>query len=484
VFVPCAGGAENGYWEPPAIHPSTIALASVLAKVAASEGDLGSGRRERYQVTSDGLSFPALATIRGDDFIVRSTLDDATYASGRSGGFHWRQTSAGVVHLVESDVQGDDLDRWPTGRLALSPTCVVAGEANGATGPAWVLLDRREHDIPHWFYVDEATGAIVREVTREGTRVETTTFTDRRTSGGATLPYRYHVEGPGGALDVAVTSSELSTVPASEVAIPNSTSAFPQPAKAETLPTEFRRNSIFVKLRADGAAHSFLLDTGTPQIVITSALARRLHRHVALEHTLLDELSVGSETVMHPAIFSVDFGWDEGILGYDFLLGRIVHIDYRATRVEELPRDGFVPPADAHGLAINFDEGMPIVTARVGNVTGERFVLDTGSPHVVVFAHLLRRKHQPAKELDFVSLGGPAFISRYLEGPVRLETVGFHSLVLGEAQYNVASGQLQTFTSSNDAEFPIDGIIGTDLLSHLEWWFDAGGNRAWYRWQG
>ncbi len=478
------GDAEDGYWEPPAIHPSTAALAAVLSKIAANEGDLSHGRVERYSVTSNGITFAAVATIRGEDFVVRSTLDGATYASGRSGGFHWRQTPAGVVHLVESDVQGDDLDRWPTARLALAAGCVLAGEASGATGPQWVLLDRREHDVPHWFYVDEATGAILREITREGTRVETTTFDDRRSANGATLPYRWHIDGAGGALDVAVTSSELATVAAKDVAVPQSTFAFPPPQQAETVPSSFRRNSIYVKLKFAGSEHSFVLDTGTPQIVITSALARREHAHVALEHALLDTLSIGNETVSKAPVFSVDFGWDEGILGYDFFPGRIVHLDYAKERVEVLPRDGFAAPADAHELAIDFDEGMPIVTARVGDVTGERFVLDTGSPHVVVFAHLLRRKHRRASDLGFVALGDRVSVSHYLEGPVELERVAFKKLVLGDATYNVASAELQSFTKSSDAEFPIDGIIGTDMLSHLEWWFDATGNRAWYRWQG
>ena len=484
AFVPQILYAEGGYWEPPAIHPSTAALATVLAKIATNEGDVSGGRAERYSVTSDGITFDAEAKIRGEDFVVRSTLDGATYASGRSGGYHWRRTPAGVVHLVESDVQGDDLDRWPTARLALSAGCVLAGEASGATGPQWVLLDRREHDIPHWFYVDESTGSIDREITREGSRVETMTFGDRRSASGATLPYRWHIDGAGGPLDVAVISSVPSMVAPTDVAVPGSTLAIPAPPQAETLPSTFRRNSIFINLKVDGVEHPFVLDTGTPQIVITSALARNVRAHVALEHTLLDSLSLGTETITKAPVFSVDFGWDEGILGYDFFPGRIVHLDYANKRVEELPRDGFAAPVDAHELAVNFDEGMPIVTARVGEITGERFVLDTGSSRVVVFAHLLRRKHRQMSDLGFERLSDRASVSHYLEGPVELDSVGFRSLVLGEATYNIASGLLQSITKSGDAEFPIDGIIGTDLLSRLEWWFDATGNRAWYRWQG
>lgn len=477
--------AENGYWEPPGIYPSDAPLAMVVGKARAFTGTPTvdyAQRIERYAVSAGGVTFDAASAVRGDDFAVRTTIDGETYASGRSGGYHWRQTPRGLVHLVRSDVQGDDLDRWPTSVLPLSSRCVVAGETRSPA--AWVLLDRREGDIPHWFYVDEQIGAIVREVTREGRRVETTTFDDDRAVDGVRRPFHWHVVGPGGALDVHLTAVEPQPLEAASVAVPRSaTDTFPRSARAQTLPSTFDHDSIVVAVKVEGTPVRFLLDTGTPQTVVGGATARRLHKRVVLGHTTLDDVAVGDIAAHSVPAAVVGDEWPEGILGYDFFAGRIVHIDYEHMRVETLPRENFVAPSDARTLESPFDEGMPLVPARVGNVASARFVLDTGSAKILILDGMLRRAHRVFVDLDARVLGGN-HTTGFLEGPIEVERATLRSLTLGGQRYSTESADVQTHTTRFDAEFPIDGIVGTDLLRHLEWWFDADGGRTWFRWQG
>ncbi|MDQ2857572.1 MAG: hypothetical protein M3R53_02840 [Candidatus Eremiobacteraeota bacterium] len=479
-----AADAENGYWEPPGIHPSDTPLATVFAKArdyaGASTVDYAD-RVERYAVSANGITFDAVSTVHGDDFAVRATIDGETYSFGRSGGNHWRQTPRGLVHLVRSDVQGDDLDRWPTAALPLSARCIVAGETQSPA--AWVLLDRREGDIPHWFYVDERSGAIVREITREGRRVETTTFDDARAVNGVTRPFHWHVDGPGGALDVHVTAVEPQRVEAAAAALPHSaTDTFPHPVRAQNVPSTFDHDRIFVTANVEGTPLRLLLDTGTPQIVVGEATARKLHKRVVLGHTTLRDVAVGDLAARSVPAGVVGENWVQGILGYDFFAGRIVHIDYEHARVETLPRESFTAPSDARTLESPFDEGMPVVPARVGDVASTRFVLDTGSARIVILDGTLRRAHRVFADLDASALGGARTI-RFLEGPIDVERAALRSLILGGQRFSTESADMQTHTTRFDAEFPIDGIIGTDLLSHLEWWFDADGGRTWFRWQ-
>jgi len=479
----CTARAEDGYWEPPGVHPTGATLAAVLARVAGAMGTPDRAyaqRRERYAIAASDFNFEATATIRGDDFVVTSTLDGETYSAGRSGGAHWRQTPRGLVHLVEADVQGDDLDRWPTALLPLSSQCTIAGETTHGNAFEWVLLDRREHDIPHWFFVDALSGRIVREISREGIRVETTTFDDFRSTSGVIRPFRWHTEGPGGVFDVQVASVDPEAVDAKRVAIPGSSSdTLPLPDQAEVIPSRFRPEQIFVPVKAGGKSALFQLDTGTPNITVSQELAHRLGLRVALGHATLPELTVGTMTAHDVPLNVVPFT-EDGILGYEFFSGRIVHLDFRRQLLETLPRTDFAAPPDAHELVTDWDEGMPLVALRVGRVAGERFVLDIGSFRLVVLANLLRRGHHAFDELGGEGIG-PARTESYLEGSIETQSVSLNDVSLGFGNYKVPYAEVQTSTRSSDAEFPIDGVIGNDILHYFEWWFDADGGRTWFR---
>ena len=481
----CTARAEDGYWEPPGVHPSGATLAAILTRVAAATGTPDRAyaeRSEHYAISGSGFDFEAVATIRGDDFAVASALDGETYSAGRSGGSHWRRTPRGLVHLIEADVQGDDLDRWPTAFLPLSPQCTLAGETMRGNAIAWVLLDRREHDIPHWFFVDALSGRIVGETTREGTRVETTSFDDFRETDGVTRPFHWHTDGPGGALDVKVMSVKLEAVDPRQVAIPGSASdTLPLPDRAETIPSRFGTERIAVPVKADGRTALLLLDTGTPNITVSEEFARRLGLRVALGHATLPELGIGAATARAVPVNVVSFPGD-GILGYEFFSGRIVHLDFARELLQTLPRTDFTAPADAHELASDWDEGMPLVAMRAGRVTGERFVLDIGSFRLVVLAHLLRRGHYSVDELQGERIG-QVRTERYLEGPIETQAFSLNDVSLGFGSYKVPYAEVQTATRNNDAEFPIDGIIGNDILHHFEWWFDADGGRTWFRFE-
>lgn len=479
VVLPRAALAENGWWEPPGIATTHATQGEVRAAIAKALGTAAPAyvqRVETYAVSAPGVTCSAREFVRGANFRISALLAGRDYGFGRSDGSRWRQTPTGLVHLVLSDVQGDDLDRWPTAYVSDDRSSwVLVGETREAA-PAWVLLDRSRYDIPHWFYVDKASGLIVREVTHEGIRSETTTFDDFRAVEGTRRPYAWHVRGAGPTLDVAVTGIGARPVTVNEVAIPGSTSdSLTEPQSPSEIPATFVRGRITVPLSVNGKGMHFMLDTGTPQIVMSGAAARRADLAPLLGHATATQITVAGTTSRDVPVSVLNY-WGDGILGYEFFSGRVVHIDYRRARVDVLPREGFSPPPDAREFDVDFNEGMPLVAARVGRVDGDRFVLDTGSWRLVLGREL--QVHHSLRDLD-LRMTGAARRSEYLEGGINVTPAVAASLAFGAARFSELPAEVEM--SGNETEFPIDGIIGTDELQNFEWWFDADGRRAWMR---
>ncbi|MFN2461994.1 MAG: aspartyl protease family protein, partial [Candidatus Velthaea sp.] len=407
------------------------------------------------------------------------------YESGRHSGLHWRRTPSGLVRLVEADVQGDDLDRWPASIFPFdAAACKAAGETADAR-PSWVLACRAPHDVPHWFYVEKRSGDITREIVREGVRVVTFTFEDFRSDNGFRRPFRWHLAGAGGAADVLVQSVAPSAVGATEVADPPSVTGLFQwdAAGAAAVPARFRGNEILVEVAVDGRRGTFVLDTGTTQLIMSTEFARRIGLRAALGHVVAGRVTVGQAVMRDVPMLTVGLGGFriDGLLGYDFFVGHIVHIDYARERVELLPRTAFVPPVGAEPVAAPAYEGMPLVAARAGKAEGSRFALDTGSQTLVLARRLLNAAGLTPDDFSVRSRGGRDVTQRYLEGSVTVQRAVAATFRFGPVLVREAPAEIELPAGSDDLELPLDGIVGTDIMAGFEWWFDADGDRLWLR---
>jgi hypothetical protein len=466
-------------WQPRGIRPTDDTFETALAKLRSETADAGYPtveRIDRYQLDQGDVHVYAVARIRGDDYAIAATIDPSTIVFGRHGGERWRATAGGTVHLIRVDVQGDYLDRWPVAALGFEAgDCFLAGVAH-LPKPAWVIEDRPALETPHWLYVDQATGDIVREISREGGRTETFDFDDFRGEPGARRAYRWKVSGPGGDAEYSLTSSTPAPVSEADVAVPQQAAPeFPAVAAPRQLSAVIGKYVTTVKVRVDGRERLFALDSGTPELLFSDAMSRATGP-IALGHGVAETLDVDGQ-VAHDAPFQdVDFALD-GLLGFDFFRGRIVHIDYQTHRVEVLPRDGFVPPAGTLALPTDWSEGMPIVTARIGNAQGSRFVLDTGSRHMVLRDAFVKRAG-PAAGIEVEDESATTI--RYLEGPFLVKAGHVAAFTLGNVKIDGAGTYLEIPNSEN-MDFPLDGILGTDELNPFEWWFDADGTTTWFR---
>ncbi len=480
AFVVMQAPARAGdRWEPPNLAATSATLDDVRALYAAASGIVSpryGERIETYHTVAKGTPFDSTATIRGSDYAIATTLAGDVYRTGRSGGRRWRRTPSGVVRIVESDVQGDDLDRWPSEVLGFNfADCRVIGETRG-DATSYVLEDRPAGDVPHWLYVDAKTGELRREISRDGSRVVTFDFTDVRTIDGIRRPYEWHVDGAGGPADVVVASIEERDVPTARLEIPASTPPTAMLSQATNhavrLPTRFsQHDSIFVKVRVDGHDSEFFLDTGTTQMLVDGGAAHRFGLQETLDHTTVHELVAGPVTMTDVPFLTVGlgpgFGGLEGILGYEFFRGYVVHVNYERKFVELIPHENFAPPPGTFSIPISYDEGMPLAAGRIGSIPVERLALDTGSPRVV-FPTILRER---ADQTISATPLGASRVERYLEGPITVYVASLPRLSLGPIDFVDVPAYIER-PERDSMEIPLDAILGTNLLATLDIWFD------------
>jgi hypothetical protein len=485
-------------WRPPDLRPTKATLTEVYdayAKAAGTPEARFTQRRETWTYVNGTRRFPVRVAVRGDDFRVNVLLDKAEYSAGRAAGVRWRADANGITHATLADDQGDAVDRLPENLFPFARSnCELAGESE-RFAPAWVIADRSPRDKPHWFYVDKASGLIRHEITREGARTRIITFDAFEPAGGAVRPRRWHVaDGERGRdLDVSVESIAPAALDPIDVAIPQTRRVFELSDPPENgivpLPVHFRGRTIFVDADLGGRRAAFILDTGTASITLSSHLAGSVAGAVVLEHSTVPKMTIGPLAMRDVSTLAIplDIGYGNlsGILGYDFFFGHVVHIDYENERVDVLTpaaaERAFADPktyvADAY-----YDEGLPLVHAAFGAVSGDRFALDTGSPHLLVLTPFAQRH---AKEIaahwspsTFGGRRGRIAEEDYLEGSIVVSAREAAEFSLGPQRFTNVLVELEEANGRGNAiDVPLDGIIGTDQMRLFDWWFDYDNGR-------
>jgi len=438
-------------------------------------------RIERYRSTGRDVVFSSTAVVRDGDFRLTSMLGAAAYESGRRSGRRWRRTPSGVVRIIESDVQGDDLDRWPVAILGFEfERSVVAGETPGPN-KAYVLDYAPDGELPHWLYVDASTGLVRREVSRDGSRVATYDFDDFRLTDGVRRPFRWRVGGAGAPLDVVVDDVSERVVAENEVALPPSTTnGFALGSDAIVrLPASFQRDRIDVDVSIDGRPAKFVLDTGTTQVLIDGGVAHRFGLTETLDHVIAPSMAVGRLTATAVPVLTVGLGpgWGfDGILGNEFFLGHIVHVNYRDRYVDVVPHDLFEPPAGASIIPVSCAEGMPIAAGAIDGIAGTRFALDTGSLDIVVPWYFTEHDARGAT-LHARDVGGNGR-SSYLEGPTVTRRALVPNVTVGPFKIPDPVIDIEMTNRGTTLDIPLDAIVGTSVLSQLDLWFDYDNGRV------
>jgi hypothetical protein len=483
-------------WRPPDLRATQSLLADVLGANAKAAGapSRSTQRHERWSYTNGERRLPVRVAVKGADFRATVTLGNAEYAGGRSDGVRWRSDANGIAHATLSDDQGDAIDRLPQSIFAFARAdCELAGESD-RFGPAWVVVDRAPRDKPHWFYIEKSSGLIAHEITREGARTIVTSFDTFETVAGTRRPWHWRVADGDAShdLDVRIEAVVPEPVDALDVARPQTRRVFePSTTPADgvvPLRAFFGGRRIFVDVEMAGGHRVFILDTGTASITLDSDLAERLGLGPVLEHATVPKMTIGALAMSNVSTLAIPLSIGPrnlaGILGYDFFVGHVVHVDYEHKRVEvltpEATQRAFAAP---HVIVTSayYDEGAPLVRAAFGTASGDRFALDTGSPYPIVLAPFTRR-HAAEIEAHWVpatfGAGTPTRDLEYLEGSILVAARRAPAFTLGPLRIaDLTVGVEESNPRSNAIDIALDGIIGTDQMALFDWWFDYDNGR-------
>jgi hypothetical protein len=262
-------------------------------------------------------------------------------------------------------------------------------------------------------------------------------------------------------------------VPDAAVALPPEERVFAPaagPLDTVQLPAQFRNGRVTVSAVVGGRSERFVLDSGTASITLDAEDARRFDP--LLEHAIVPRMSVGALEMGNVSVLAIPSG--VGILGYDFFFGHVVRIDYPHERVEVLSHEAaasvFADPKTVV-LPANVDNGLPLVHVELGPLASDSFAIDTGSPDLYALGPFARRNAAEIK--SHWSTAGQHHIADYLEGSVDIAPRRVSEFALGPFRFkDTEIGVEIPSTMADGLAIPFDGIIGTNVLTNFDIYFD------------
>jgi hypothetical protein len=269
---------------------------------------------------------------------------------------------------------------------------------------------------------------------------------------------------------------------------------FPVTQSVVALPARFVDGDIILRLAIAGRNLDFVLDSGASSIIIDRDVARDLGLPNAplgpaaemdpAAATPVDvaEIAIGDLTVRNAVASALPFAYEAkdhtviaGLLGYDFLAGAVVHVDYRHQRVFAIAPGAFDPDVPgATSVPITLEDGVPMVSVRVGNASGDRFIVDSGADDVYLFDRFAR-----AHPRDIVDRRGAVtqFSSLAYRGddgaPARMSLIA-----VDVDDFTFADIDFRHFLAyrvaafDGDADVDPDGLIGYRFLRYYDLYFD------------
>lgn len=475
----------------------------------------------RFQVVTGGAAWdrvPAIAShatlsvgsltgaadsiedVRTGRFRTTVQLGAFSQADGFDGRDAWQQTMDGEV--VASDtpdaVAHARTDRWLTARGFFH-----AGGARyrdlGATAlagkPAHGLEATPDGGAPVELWFDDASGLLVRTVTRDGSEHTATTLGDYRPVDGVSIAFRsvQDVGDPRNLTTSVTTFAHVRPVTDAELARPATDTGrlrFAGGVRESEVPFELLNNHIYIHAEVDGKPVRMLVDTGGLNL-LTPAAAARLglaasgklaiggagEGNADVAFARGHALTVGAVELAAPVFYVVDFttiadveGVDfDGLVGFEMFQRLAVRIDYPARQLTLMQRDGWTPP-EGGAIAVPFEltDRTPVVVGAVDGLA-TRFAIDTGARNSLTVNTPFARDHHldQTYHATFDTVTGWGVGGGSPGRPVR-----FHEIKLGGAAIADVAGDLSLAGKGAFANPDLGGNIGGGVLKRFVVTFD------------
>ncbi|MBV8425485.1 MAG: aspartyl protease family protein [Candidatus Eremiobacteraeota bacterium] len=419
---------------------------------------------------------------RGDDYRIVYGTGPFQRQSGRLGGKEWDQDANGVTTVQPATGTGRIEATATTATLVSVPFKSYRLATLDAGGFGTVQ------------YVDTQSYRIVREddLTPAGKIVKS--FDNYKTVDGYTMAYRIVTDNEvtGAHTDADVITFGARDIADSDLAIPPSRDlvTFPAGVTSVMLPASFQVPRFDVQVTIAGKKLTFLLDTASPGISLDPAVARQMGLFTAPQNartntsqTVVPEIRVGDLSMKNVVValtpvstYSEIDTQAVGTLGYDFMRGAELLVDYRNKRITAYTPDHFPAPAmtpNSDILPLGVYEHAPLISARINGALAYRVIIDTGAPaDMVVLNSFLRR---------YPEITGPKFARAedpILYGGAKLPDVKgyrFAEVVVGRIAFNVIDVAAVDALGSDPVD--IDAAMGYGLLDEFAVGFDYAGGK-------
>jgi len=486
---------------PLGIQPvSTITLAQIVARhrLAVGKPDARPQTRVEQWTYTDGTRSGTQTTYRsGNDYREDRSLGPFHYAHGELGGKTWEQNSNGLTRFLSGIHERTDVNDYALAHLLLASSgAQLLGEVASPV-PAYVVKVAPQNGYVEYAYFDAATYLLVQDERAESGQRVVWTYDDFRTGNGVRTPWHIHESNglPNDDQDWKLQSATIGQpVDPSKLAVPASSDPVSLTASTVSLPARIEADRIILTAQIGKHKVNFLMDSGSSGILLNRDVADATG---VQSFGTMTEITAGQYTASDAMIPKIDFGvatmtnasaetapyseWTSsgtpiaGLMGYDFIAGSVIHVDYEHGTVQAIAPGSFTPPAGAVALPIRLDDGVPVIAAMIGNAAGTNFLVDTGADRSMIFSTFARAHpgdvsdqglgEEITDSLPFVhhidGVGGKVEVR-----PVQVSALQIGSTRLPNWLFDVS----QDAPSFEGDDY--DGIIGQDVLRNFDVYFD------------
>lgn len=495
-----AKGFDKG--PPPGIVPTTATLAQVLMahkKAVGKAIDPNASFIEDGTLATNGLTGTYHDVDAGGGYIQTTTLGPFTSSFGASNGQSWSEDENGQVVRHEGVHQRGSVDARALEAALTKPEDDVKllGEVLGPP-VAYVVEVNPPNGRREWIFFDKTTYQTVRTESIMPTSRVVATYSDFKPRNGFTEPWSGHWS-DGDAVndeDWHVKSQQSNAIiDPTQLQIPQSRPflEFPQGQTSVDLPIKVIDGDIVVQLMVGGRGYDFLLDSGSSEFNVDYAAAQQMGLTLygkslqtaagkfSSSESMIPEVDVGPLKMHNVVVTVLPFSRQEatamqlvGLIGYDFLAGATMRIDYDNRKLVAMVPGQYVPPPDATALPVLLDDRVPVAAAQIGSSFGDHFIIDTGANKGFVFPGFVASHPDDMRdqgEGGQISAYDPFIYATGVGGEVQLKPTQVKVLSLGGVRFErwlvyAMPGDV----AQEDEDY--DGLIGYDFLKYFNVVFD------------
>lgn len=486
---------------PAGITPTAMTLKRVITLSRVASGKLPPGTPhteiESWTYRDGALSGTETTVTSGEDYRTDITEGPFHNAEGALAGKAWEQNRNGYTRIITGIHKRDDANEEARAHaLERGSGVTLLGEVAGPVHAYVVKVDPPHGRVEYVFY-DAATYLVVRtESAVEGRRI-VYTYDDFRDTEKVRRAWHVHRSNGFKDDDKDWTLQSLSygiTVDPAKLAMPAPATALILSGAKVALPARMSGDRIIVRVGMASHKVDLQLDSGASGILLNQAVADATGVKSFGQKT---EVTAGQYLAADALVPKMDFGvavmqnvaartapyaeltYDEtpvaGLLGYDFIAGCVLHVDYYDGTVEAIAPSSFSPPASAIALPIRLDDGVPIVSVQIGSATASHFIVDTGADRSMIFSAFAQAHPKDVADqglgqeladsfpfmVDIRGVGGKVHVRQ-----VQVAALGIGSIRLPDWLFDVS----QDAPSFEGEDY--DGLIGQDVLRNFDVYFD------------